>query len=140
MHIPACLATVESAIHPLSLLFLPATTQKGDQKIYFAGGCFWGIEHLMKKFPGVVQTLVGYMGGEEIDPNYKTVCSGTTGHAESLEVVFDPKITSNETLMQFFFEIHDPTQKNRQGPDIGTQYRSVIFYLTRAKRNCNALH
>ncbi len=100
----------------------------------FAGGCFWGTEYYFQRAEGVLSTRVGYSGGHTENPSYKEVCSGTTGHAEVLEVVFDPARTSFESLARLFFEIHDPTQRDRQGPDIGSQYRSAVFYLDEAQK------
>jgi peptide methionine sulfoxide reductase msrA/msrB len=99
-----------------------------------AGGCFWGMEELIREQPGVVETEVGYTGGTTESPTYETVRTGTTGHAESIRIAFDPAKTSYEALLRFFFRMHDPTTRNQQGNDRGTQYRSAIFYADEAQR------
>lgn len=106
------------------------TIHQKDEKIYLAGGCFWHIEEEMRKLKGVKQTRVGFMGGMTKNPTYKQVCNGDTGHAETVEVKYDKNIVSCERLIDFFMKIHDPTTLNKQGNDIGEQYRSVIFYTT----------
>ncbi len=99
-----------------------------------AGGCFWGMENILRKIPGVIDTEVGYSGGRYLEPSYEDVTTGTTGHAESVRVTFDPSVLSYEALLGYFFRMHDPTTKNRQENDVGTQYRSAIFYGSEEQR------
>ena len=104
------------------------------QKATFAAGCFWGVEAAFYMVEGVMSTAVGYMGGSLENPTYKDVCTDRTGHAEVVEVEYDPDKVTYEKLLNVFWEIHNPTQINRQGPDVGTQYRSAIFYHTEEQK------
>lgn len=125
-------------VNSVSMSFEPKTpvAEKPVQSetAIFAGGCFWGVEHLMAKQPGVKEVVSGYIGGTTENPTYEEVCRRNTGHAEAVRITFDPSKVSYETLAKLFFEIHDPTQVDRQGPDIGKQYRSEVFYTTPAQK------
>ena len=119
-----------------SAMVRPNAAPPKTESVVFAGGCFWGIQSVFQHVKGVVSATSGYAGGTKDKPDYEEVSSGSTGHAESVRVVFDPSQVSFADLMRVFFSVaHDPTQLNRQGPDVGTQYRSAIFYVTDEQRD-----
>lgn len=120
-------------VNSISLKFIPENSKKME-KAYFASGCFWGTEYHFKKKEGVIKTTVGYMGGHTENPTYREVCSGNTGHVETTEVDFDPTLTSFEDLLKLYYETHNFEQVGGQGPDIGSQYQSVIFYVNDAQK------
>jgi len=129
-------------VNSVSLLFSPLKElvkkyEADEPKIetaIFASGCFWGTEYWLQKQKGVISTDVGYIGGHKDNPTYEQICSHETGHAEAVRVVYNPEEVSFETVAKLFFETHNPTQVNRQGPDIGDQYRSEIFYINDAQK------
>lgn len=120
-------------VNSLSMCFIPG--KQCSETAIFAGGCFWGVEDAFRKVPGVCGVMSGYTGGTKSDPTYEEVCADETGHAEAVRVVFDPSTVSYEKLARLFFEIHDPTQLNRQGPDVGRQYRSAVFYMDEKQKS-----
>ena len=123
-------------VNSISLNFDQANKTNEDEKIcYFAAGCFWGVEYYFEHFDGVYSAISGYMGGDTLNPDYKSVCSGMTGHLEVVQVEYDEKKVSFKELAKLFFEIHDFTQTNGQGPDIGSQYLSAIFYKDEEQKN-----
>mgnify|MGYP000920531866 CR=1 FL=1 len=126
---------VRHCVNSASLSFEPAAASTAArEEAFFAGGCFWGVEHWFEREPGVLAAESGYMGGSKANPGYRQVCDGDTGHAETVRVTFDPAKTSYEKLACLFFEIRDPTQVDGQGPDIGDQYRSAVFFASEAQR------
>lgn len=122
---------IRHCVNSTSLKFVPAEHIK---KAYFAGGCFWGVEYYLNLLPGVLDVISGYMGGEKADPTYEEVCTGNSGYLEAVEVIYDNREIEYEIIAREFFEIHDPTQENGQGPDIGAQYRSAIFVSNNEER------
>ncbi|MGA0040732.1 MAG: peptide-methionine (S)-S-oxide reductase MsrA, partial [Pirellulales bacterium] len=115
-------------------LGMAAEVEPKKEVAVFAGGCFWGMENILRDIPGVLSTEVGYTGGKLPNPTYQQVCTGLTGHAEAVEITFNPDVVSYETLIDYFFRMHDPTTLNRQHNDIGTQYRSAIFYTSEEQK------
>jgi peptide methionine sulfoxide reductase msrA/msrB len=129
----ACAQSTKNSA-PVSLL--PASpAQAGNETLILASGCFWGTEYFLKRVDGVLSTAVGYTGGHVENPSYEQVCGKRTGHYEACLVEFDPKRTTAEAILRTFFETHDPTQVNGQGPDLGPQYRSAVFYQNEAQRD-----
>jgi peptide methionine sulfoxide reductase msrA/msrB len=125
---------VRHCVNSISMRFVSeAELDTRFERAIFAGGCFWGVEYYLQTARGVIRAVSGYTGGHVEHPTYRQVCSGTSGHIEAVEVLFDPRQTSYEALARLFFEIHDPTQVDRQGPDVGEQYRSVIFSRSEAQ-------
>jgi peptide-methionine (S)-S-oxide reductase len=108
--------------------------EESNEVATFAAGCFWGVEATFRQVKGVKYTQVGYTGGDFTNPSYKDVCSGGTGHAEAVEIIFDPGVVPYEKLLELFWAMHDPTTPNRQGPDIGSQYRSAVFYHSKDQK------
>jgi len=126
--------TAKSTRHCANSISLNFVEESNEGRAIFAGGCFWGVEHHLERIPGVLSVTSGYVGGRTENPSYQDVLHKDTGHAEAVEVVYDASEVTYETIARMFFEIHDPTQVNRQGPDIGDQYRSAVFYLDDEQR------
>lgn len=126
---------IRHCVNSLSLDFVTDLQVTDTEEALFAAGCFWGVEYYFQKLPGVLKTEVGYSGGHTAHPNYESICTQQTGHFETIRVVYDPKQIDFENLTKYFFEIHDPTQTDGQGPDMGEQYLSVIFYYNTSQKN-----
>jgi peptide methionine sulfoxide reductase msrA/msrB len=126
---------VRHCVNSISLDFVPSQVEPGRYgTAIFAGGCFWGVEYFLQKSPGVISVTSGFIGGHVKNPSYKEVCTGKTGHAEAVKITYDPEKTSYDKLLRLFLEIHDPTQVGGQGPDLGDQYRSEIFYMNEEQK------
>jgi peptide methionine sulfoxide reductase msrA/msrB len=125
-----CLNSASLTFHEKGQPLPPQSQPVKTETAYFAGGCFWGVEHYFQEGPGVLDAVSGYMQGKTDNPTYKQVCNANSGHAETVKVVFDPQRISFQRLLEAFFVMHDPTQLNRQGPDVGEQYRSGIWYTS----------
>lgn len=122
---------IRHCVNSLSMRFIPKSFDENEENYaVFGGGCFWCLEAIFKELKGVSRVISGYAGGQALNPSYEEVVSGSTGHAEVIKIIFDPKIISYRDLLEIFFYVHDPTTLNRQGSDVGEQYRSVIFYKT----------
>lgn len=122
-------------VNSASLDFVADSHVLDTEEAIVAGGCFWGVEYFLKKIPGVIHVESGYTGGHTLDPNYDAICRGNTGHYEAVRVLYDPSKTDYQHVLKRFFEIHDPTQANGQGPDIGQQYYSAVFYFNQQQKN-----
>lgn len=131
--VASLLSACQSSAQPAAPIE-PQPTNTTMEKAILASGCFWGTEYFLKRIDGVVSTTVGYTGGFVENPTYEQVCTKRTGHYEATEVIYDPSKTDYETVLRMFFETHDPTQVNGQGPDIGPQYRSAVFYMNDAQK------
>ena len=136
----ACNLITPKPVDNISQLWTPPSISKGMEKAYFASGCFWCVEAVFESVEGVQEAHSGYSGGKTKNPTYNQIGYGNTGHAEAVEVIYDPKVVSFKTLVEVFFGSHDPTTLNRQGPDRGTQYRSVAFYQNDTEKNAIESH
>ncbi len=125
---------IRHCVNSISLDFIPNSEVLDTEEAIVAGGCFWGVEHYLRRLTGVLRTEVGYTGGHQENPAYDEVCSGLTGHVEAVRVLYDPQKISYEDILRHFFEIHDPTQQKGQGPDIGSQYLSMVYYYDTAQK------
>jgi peptide methionine sulfoxide reductase msrA/msrB len=130
-----CLNSASLVFHEKGTTLPPESLPVETEVAYFAAGCFWGVEHYFQLGPGVIEAISGYMQGAVEQPTYQQVCEGSTGHAETVKVVFDPRRVSYDRLLEAFFVMHDPTELDRQGPDVGTQYRSGIWYVSEEQKS-----
>lgn len=125
---------IRHCVNSISLDFVVDPNITDSEEIILAAGCFWGVEYLFQQLNGIVKTECGYIGGSTNNPIYKEICHGDTGHLEAVRIIFDRTIIPLEAVIKYFFEIHDPSQRNRQGPDIGNQYHSAVFYYTEEQK------